>query len=91
MDCFILPMYDPLLLRPGTLLQSLGDLIGVETRANKETVLYKDEIMMFLDVQPSKRGRDYYRFKVLCDEYIYVEASLQEFKKWFFVVYKPSW
>jgi len=84
-------MYDPFLLHPGALLQTSNDLIGVETSSGRETVLYKNEIMMFLEIQPSRRGRDHYRFKVLCDEYIFVEATVKEFKNWFFVVYRPDW
>jgi len=90
-DCFLLPVRDPLLLSPGALIQIENDLIGVELGSGKEAALLKGELFMYLDVQPSRRGRDHFRFKILKEEYIYVEATLKEFKKWFRVVYRPVW
>lgn len=84
-------MYDPLLLRPGALIETTGIIIGVETGSGKETVLTPNEIFMYLDVQPSKRGWDYFRFKIMAAEFVYVDATIDEFKKWFGLIYLPVW
>lgn len=87
----MLPLYDPLLLEAGMLVETKCDIIGVETNFDDETVLFKKEVFMFLDVQPSRRGWSYFRFKILGEQFIYVEATVAEFKNWFSLVYRPDW
>ena len=82
---------DPLLLQPGALIEATGDLIGIEMGSGKESVIFSGEMFMYMDVQPSIRGIGHYRFKILAEQFIFVEAKLDQFKKWFRVVYRPDW
>lgn len=74
---------DPLLMRPGLLIKPTDALLGVETEKGRETILHVEDNLLYLDVQPSRRGISYFRFKVLRSEFIYIEATILEFSKWF--------
>lgn len=98
MDCFLLPIHDPLLLQAGCLIETVDTLIGVETGTKnpdtgfpKETAIMEGEVFMYLDVQPSRRSRSHFRFKIMCSQFIFIEATLKEFQEWFKIVYIPDW